>query len=417
MTSFADRINKTQLLIAGAIFVLLQLAGLPASAAGVTINVKQAPFNAKGDGVTDDTAAIQSAIDAAEASPGSTVFFPSGIYSYSSQLTVEGNVKLKGVAIFGSTLAAKGKANVRFSGSNDSVSFLTFNSSSIIGFYDVDNLQVDNCTFRSALVTRGINSQFSNCKFDAPGSSPLTLDTSSNITVTNSKLSGGSEYAIYNLRSHNVIYRNLALNAIASGFVMQSSNNVLVENSTISFADEYGIRSIIGTNTSLKGNTVTGIGQTAPDYGISTTADVSSAVTDNKVSNVRIGLSIDSASAQVLRNTITKTVSSGITVAASNYAVIASNQLSQIGGRAIGSSNRSGTASIQSNIISNCGLNGPTNAVIGVGGANYTPTIQGNIYTGNKTGIDYFIRCVVPSPPAVVKGNITPTMLPTLVGP
>ena len=46
-------------------------------------------YGALGDGVTDDAAAIQAAIDAAEAAEASTVFFPNGIYLIGSQLTAE----------------------------------------------------------------------------------------------------------------------------------------------------------------------------------------------------------------------------------------------------------------------------------------------------------------------------------------
>lgn len=51
-------------------------------------------YGATGDGTTDDTAAIQAAIDAAEAriasaGDGATVYFPPGIYRTSSELTVE----------------------------------------------------------------------------------------------------------------------------------------------------------------------------------------------------------------------------------------------------------------------------------------------------------------------------------------
>lgn len=52
-------------------------------------NVKYAPYNAKGDGVTDDTAAIQAALNAAAAnSPnvGGVVFLPPGTYKTSASL-------------------------------------------------------------------------------------------------------------------------------------------------------------------------------------------------------------------------------------------------------------------------------------------------------------------------------------------
>jgi len=44
------------------------------------VNVKNAPYNATGDGITDDTAAIQSAINAVGAAGGGVVFFPKGVY-------------------------------------------------------------------------------------------------------------------------------------------------------------------------------------------------------------------------------------------------------------------------------------------------------------------------------------------------
>lgn len=50
------------------------------AAFGLVINVKAGPYNATGDGTTDDTVAIQAALDAVPAS-GATVFFPAGVYS------------------------------------------------------------------------------------------------------------------------------------------------------------------------------------------------------------------------------------------------------------------------------------------------------------------------------------------------
>jgi hypothetical protein len=53
-------------------------------------------YGATGDGVTDDTAEVQAAINAADAASGGTVYFPVGIYGLSSSLSVPDNVVLAG---------------------------------------------------------------------------------------------------------------------------------------------------------------------------------------------------------------------------------------------------------------------------------------------------------------------------------
>ena len=65
----------------------------PAPNGGGVISVTA--FGAKGDGVTDDTAAIQSALDAAEVS-GLTLLIPDGTYSTTAALTVGDNTSIIG---------------------------------------------------------------------------------------------------------------------------------------------------------------------------------------------------------------------------------------------------------------------------------------------------------------------------------
>lgn len=68
-----------------------------------TYNVRD--NGAKGDGITDDTAAIQAAINAAKLKHG-TVFLPPGTYLISSALTIYLGVHLVGASRFGTTLQA-----------------------------------------------------------------------------------------------------------------------------------------------------------------------------------------------------------------------------------------------------------------------------------------------------------------------
>lgn len=66
-------------------------------------NVKAAPYSATGDGTTNDTTAIQAAIDAAEAAGGGIVYFPTATYICHG-LTIEGsNITLMGAG-WGSVL-------------------------------------------------------------------------------------------------------------------------------------------------------------------------------------------------------------------------------------------------------------------------------------------------------------------------
>lgn len=75
---------------------------------GETFNVKF--YGATGDGSTDDTTAIQAAIDAANTAGGGTVFFPEGTY-ISTLLTMYSNVHLAGVGPTATTIKLKNSTN------------------------------------------------------------------------------------------------------------------------------------------------------------------------------------------------------------------------------------------------------------------------------------------------------------------
>lgn len=66
------------------------------------VNVKAAPYNAKGDGVTDDTEALRRAIDDHE-----IVFLPKGYYNISQTLPLNANSKIVGVGRHLSIIVAR----------------------------------------------------------------------------------------------------------------------------------------------------------------------------------------------------------------------------------------------------------------------------------------------------------------------
>jgi hypothetical protein len=99
------------------------LAAGPADAANITacddvildqggevFNIKMSTYGAVGNGTTDDTAAIQAAVNAA-AAVGGTVFAPAGVYKITSQIEIPGSVSLVG---HGPKTADTGNGNTVF---------------------------------------------------------------------------------------------------------------------------------------------------------------------------------------------------------------------------------------------------------------------------------------------------------------
>lgn len=100
-----------------------------------TINVKD--FGAKGNGKSDDTAAIQKALDSAIGSKGTNVYFPKGTYIIdpSNTLFVESGVKIVGEgtdSILQANNSKFGWEMVRATGSNISIENIVLNGNNAV---------------------------------------------------------------------------------------------------------------------------------------------------------------------------------------------------------------------------------------------------------------------------------------------
>jgi len=99
-------------------------------------NVREAPFNAAGNGVTDDTTAFQNALDQAASDGGGIVTVPTGKYLISTHLTIPTNVTLEGMYRTQGRAAPADAASTLYAvenaGNENGTPFITMNASSAI---------------------------------------------------------------------------------------------------------------------------------------------------------------------------------------------------------------------------------------------------------------------------------------------
>jgi len=160
-------------------------------------------YGAKGDGITDDTTAIQNAINAATAAGGGTVVFPypSNYYRVSSKITLDSNVTLLGLGdrpliyndgdtaepIFEAVgTPSSRKSNIRIENlsiRNGTASTGSYTSGKNGLFFDyVDGITISNCKIYEIQgefglwIRRSSNIRVVGNEFDRPTYSAFTLD-------------------------------------------------------------------------------------------------------------------------------------------------------------------------------------------------------------------------------------------------
>jgi len=146
---------------------------------GIFYNVKSPAYGAVGDGVTDDTTAIQAAIDAAETAGGGIVFLPEGSYLVTSGLTLPSEVSLWGsggeASVVGYSATTGSALTVESGGSG-------FPPRSIRGIvFRSAQTNTDGCVF----VENGAYAHFAECTIQQLGTqgSCLQLEASSSTRV------------------------------------------------------------------------------------------------------------------------------------------------------------------------------------------------------------------------------------------
>jgi len=142
-------------------------------------------FGATGNGSTDDTAAIQAAIDAISSS-GGTAFFPSGDYAVASSLTLKSYVRLVGVGR-GSRLLWTGGAST----------MITTNSAGVLIQAGMSDLAIDTVGASKGIELYGpYNCAFTNIALDGLSSTSVALDIRA--TSTGGTNPEGNRNAVFN---------------------------------------------------------------------------------------------------------------------------------------------------------------------------------------------------------------------------
>jgi hypothetical protein len=170
-------VSTTEYAAIKALEIEFEAIDVVAHSADSAIDVKAAPYSAKGDGVTDDTAAIQAALNAL--TPGRGLYFPDGIYNHNAltcsqnQVSVFGN----GAVLYNTDPAEHG---LTLSGTDITVHGLTF---------DADSAEVRNTSGTHLSIT-GDNAKIYGNTFKNCANINVWIAAGENINVENNIIIG-----------------------------------------------------------------------------------------------------------------------------------------------------------------------------------------------------------------------------------
>lgn len=147
------------------------------------VNAKLAPYGATGNGTTDDTTAIQLALNASVLAYGGEVYLPPGTYAFTS-LTIPAGVTIVGAGPYATTLLATNATNTCLALSDSSsirnvkIMKTVAKTAGFLCSVEGNGCVIDNCEFGGYYVgvsvgtyggTIRVTPRISNCKFRSPG--------------------------------------------------------------------------------------------------------------------------------------------------------------------------------------------------------------------------------------------------------
>jgi parallel beta-helix repeat protein len=203
-------------------------------------------FGAKGDGVSDDAAAIQSAINAMLAAPpGGLLYFPSGTYRISTFLSLqnESNFEIRGS--MATLMPLDSDPTVNISG---------------------DILRLSQC---SGFTISGLS-------FDGDSAKRTQSDQPASV-----RISGCSDFRIAGCAFDNTLGDGMYLSAVNPADPSTASRDALIEGCSFNSAYRNAISFIHGYRVSIASNLIKNVSGTLPQSGI----DIEANPNDNDVAN------------------------------------------------------------------------------------------------------------------------------------
>jgi len=388
-----------------------------------SVSVKD--FGAVGDGVTDDTAKIQAAVDAVSAAGGGTLLILAGTYLVSSSINVGSNIHIRG------------RGQIILDDNADcSVISINANSSNV----SIKDISIDGNRLNQTLETVGEESEYGGIEIgnfcdqvlidgctitECYGYGIENNNSPSNITITNNTIDGVDFYSgirmsqagtgtnikvanntVLNYRKGGIVGNDMNHAIITGNYIdagtigrgTQNADNITAYNATnidILVADNICKNSVnngihvAGTGVVISGNTVTnptnrGIYVGATTDVLNTGQSDEVVVSSNTVrdtANTYEGIALVATSQGVVKNNTVSghnygvLLSSGAGASVSELIVVAGNILDTIGNSGVIITDTSDTT-IKNNIISNA-----VHGVRAFSEASNNIAIRGNTFT------------------------------------
>ncbi|PWT98520.1 MAG: hypothetical protein C5B53_06605 [Candidatus Melainabacteria bacterium] len=375
------------------------------------INVKSNPYNARGDGSTDDTASLQRAANDALAQ-GKYVFFPAGTYLHAGAISFN-SVAVRGVGTQSMLLANNGaNSAIELTGSNPSIQNMTISTQGITegGTPSLTggNLVVANANGFTVAADTLVQGQAEIAIYVFNSSSGVI-----NGVVFDGTGSAGDTGVLLNMAGNVSIIGNLFQNEDI-GVGGSASQSIAVISNAIGNAsfptrsvgvDLFGIHPLSVSQNAIQMAVASTNAPPAP-IAISLTDDDAIQVSQNSIAAGSVGVYVTRAG--ISGNTISQNVIGGSGGGLTGPAVILNNGSAPT------------EISVNANIIGECGLlpNGPptSDAIVLVQGdpsSGNTTFIQNNSYQGHTNVLFFYISSTFHIPSGNVTGNAqTQTVLP-----